>query len=369
MGNRADEATQQSDDLVDRLKGIIDEAQNVGLTLNQQTLREVTDRISRLNEELEELTPPTLLQEGRLPFDGLDPTLYSQLISRGRAEERRRQERVSALGAEIATLEELAEKARAANKEIENAADSAGDQGERISSSFRGISLALDDPTRQVREFVDELDKATQLATLRASFEIGLAPLPQFRQEVLTEEFERRAELQERSIELERTLNDATEDRGRAQALEDQAKFIRDLFDVGTKARELAQRQFEQAQKQTEEQERQVVLAQQALDASRSRFEVDVDSLDVLVRARNLARNAQVLSAPLSIEPPDLTRQSDAAEDFTRQIQEQVKAQEREAMQLRQLTGLRRVDQAALQAQFDILNRFSDAKVAADKAF
>ena len=321
-GNRADEATKQSDDLVDRLKGIVDEARNVGVTLNEQTIREVTERIARLNEELDELRQPTSFQATRDPFFGGDPVGRALLISQGRAAERRSQERIAALGTEIATLEELAEKARAANKEIESGADSAGDLGEVVSSSFRGISLALDDPTRQVREFVDELDKATQLATRRARLELSLAPLPQFSQELLTEAFERRAELQERSIELERTLNDAGQDRDRAQALEGQAEFIRDSFDVGTKARELAQRQFEQAQKQTEEQEHQVALAEQALAASRSQFDVDVDALEVLVRTRNLARNAQALNAPLSIDPPDLTRQSDAAENFTRQIQE-----------------------------------------------
>ena len=365
-GNRADEAT-RGDDLEERLRGIVDEAKNLGVTLNQQTIREATDRISRLNEELSELRGPLApsLQNIRDPLSGGEPGLRAVQIARDRAEERRRRQQIAAREAEVAALLEITDKARAANEELERGADSSDDL-DKVASSLQRISLALDDPTRQIRDFINELERATEIATQRARFDLSIAPLPQFEQDVQIAILERREEVQERLLQLEQDLGDQIQDQGRARALLSQTEAIRDQFAIGTKTREEAERQVGQAQRQADEQDRQVDLRRQALEFARSQLRVDQDLLETQIRAQNLARNAQALNQPLSIDPADLRSQARAAEDFTQQIQLRVDSQEREARQLAELTGLRQVDHAALQARFAVLNRFSDAQIRAD---
>ena len=352
-GRSADDATTLSESLPERLKRLTEEANNTasGLSASERALVNTGEEIARLNARIQEL-------RNRPDLSGITPRARPS-IRRSRLREAEELER------EIEELESLSDGLRSALEGVTSPDISDGLGG--IASRFKAISLSIEDPTRQVRDFITELERATEIATRRARFDLAISPLPQFDQDVLTASFERRAEIQEQNLELERDLNDAIQDQGRASALAAQTKARRDQFAIGTDDRKEAERQVERADKQLEQQNDLVESRRQALAYAKANLNVDNEALETQIRAQILARNVRALTSPLTIEPADLREQENAAADFVRQLELQADAREREASQLDQLARLRRVDRAALEARFDVLNRFSDAQIKADE--
>ena len=300
-GNRADEAADVTETLQERLKRLTEEAKNTasGLSAGERALVTTSEEIERLTRNRRALLIAPLADEPDARFRG-------NLRSRTALRQRQLQE----ADREIEELEASAERLRSA---LDSIPDPPGPDAD-LGNIFVGIqNLNLDDPTRQIRDFLSELERATEIATLRARLDLRISPLPEFDQDLLIAAFERREQIQERLLQLERELNDQTQDQGRARVLLSQTEARRDQFQVGTKLREEAERQVEQAKRQADEQERQVELARQALDFGRANLRVDHDSLEAQIRAQNLARNAQALRQPLSIDPADLRAQADAA--------------------------------------------------------
>ena len=321
-----------------------------GLSVSERALARTTTEIERLKEARRELL------EGSL--EDVSPRARPSIrIGRDREAAERQ--------SEIEELESLADGLRTALEGVASTKTSDGLTG--IASRFKDISLSLNDPTRQLRDFIEELDRATASATERARFDLALAPFSQFDQEVFTAAFERRAEIQGKALELEKALRDAETDQGRASALVDQAKARLELFDIGTDDYENAKRQLGQAVRQLEKSEELVESSGQNVAYGKEKLKLDIASLRVQIQAQNIARNAQALAAPLNLDPPDLRGQASAAAAFLRQLELRVSTQEREALQLGKLAGLRQVDRAELAASFDILNQLADAKIRADE--
>ena len=256
-GQRADEATRLSEDLSARLDEIVQDAADAaaGLSANQKIIAEGIAEISRLRDLEEALRTD--------PLADVDPRARPSVrrARRLRADETER---------EIEELERLVERARGANEELERAAAADTTEGLRgVGSRFREISLAIDDPARKVREFREELERATQLATDRARFEISIASISQFNQDVLTKAYQQQAEIQAKTLELERDKTNAISDLGRSRALVEQTTQLRDQFVLGTDSRKEAQRILDLAQKQADRKEYELSLAQQSLDASK----------------------------------------------------------------------------------------------------
>ena len=343
-------AEEGGDSLVERLKRIIDTANRTasGLSESQLVIRETQERITKLREEISAIESVPL------------PNLRGRGVARSqikRALDERRKE--------LAVLEGLAADAVEATRRAAATIPSPG--LEQVATSFDAIALSLKDPTRQIRDFIDDLARVTELATERALFDLAIAPLPQFDQEVFTAAFESREKIQEKNLELERKLRDAETDQGRANALVAQTRARRDQFAIGTE-------DFKTAESKVEQAERQLVKASELAEASRlelsyskENLKLDIASLDAQVRAQNIAKNARSLASPLTLDPPDLRGQAIAAADFLRQLELRVDTQEREELQLEKLARLRRVDRAELEASFEILNQFADAKLRADE--
>ena len=348
----ADAAEAGGESLVDLLTRLTDDANITasGLSVSERALARTTNEIERLTAARQELLTGSL----------------ADVSPRARPSIRRaRTLEAEEIKSEIEELESLANGLRTALEGVVSSKTSAGLTG--IANRFKAISLSLNDPTRQIREFIEELDRATAFATERARFDLALAPSSQFDQEVFTAAFERRAEIQEKSLQLEKALSEAEQGRGRASALVGQTKARQEQFDIGTDDFENAKRQVEQAEQQLEKQTELVESRRQALAYAKANLRLDIDSLETQIRAQNIARNAQALAAPLNLDPPDLRGQASAAADFLRQLELRVSTQKREALQLAQLARLRQVDRAELEASFNILNQFTDAKIRADE--
>ena len=357
FSDSAKAAEEGGESLAERLQRIIENANRTaeGLTEFQRTIRDTQKRITELREEIEELEnrPAPELTGGRFP--GLRQFAASEEI-KSDIEDRRK---------EIEDLEDLASKAADATRRA--AVAGPPDPG-KVRSRFEAISLSVKDSTREIRDFIEGLERVTELATERARFDLALSPLTQFDQEVFTAAFERRTEIQEKNLELERKLRDAETDRGRASALVDRTRALRGQFAIGTDDFENSERQIAQAEQKLGK-ANELVEAQRQISAhAKANLRLDIDSLETQIRAQNIARNAQALAAPLDLAPPDLRGQASAAADFLRQLESRVDAQEREALQLERLARLRGVDRAELEASFEILNAFADRRIQAAEA-
>ena len=356
----AEAAEAGSETLVERLERIIETATRTaeGLSETQRAVRDTQARIFDLRKEIEEIENRPLPASGR-GVGGIGLGFRFTVVQQIKADVAEREK-------EIADLEALAAKAVDATR---RAAATETSQGlVEVVNRFKAISLSVADPTRQIRNFIEELGRVTELATDRARFDLSISPLSQFEQEVLTAAFERRGEIQEKNLQLERSLRDAETDQGRASAIVAQTTALRGQFAIGTEDFKNSERQIEQAERRLEKADELVESRRQALAYAQENLKLDVDSLETQIRAQNLARNAQALAAPLNLDRPDLRGQATAAADFLRQLQLRVAAQEREAEQLEQLARLRTVERAELESSFDVLNQFADAKLQADES-
>ena len=349
-GKNAEKATDEK--IIDRLKRIAEEAENTTsrLTASGRAIRDAENELAQLQKQraqVESKPVPNLPRIKRFLF------------------ERARQQELDVLDERIKNLEDSINRVHDALSKLD---ENSKGTGKSVSKSFKEISLSLDDPTRRVREFADQLDRATRLATKRARFEVEIAGLPEFERSVQIAIFERRVQLQARSVQLERELTARIEDHRRARALVEQTKAARDQFEEGSKARTSSQGQVDQAERLAAEQGRRVRLAQEALAIAQDQLQVDEKAIEQQVRAQNAARNARTLLSELDTDAPDLSRQVHAAEDFLLGIQRRIEAKQREADQLKQMVGLHEEDRAAFKAKFKIANDYADARVrAADR--
>ena len=277
----------------------------------------------------------------------------------------RREVRLGELTDEILTVGNQMIPLRNAIAETAEATDVAALSQQNLAVRLQELNLSLEEPTRGFRQYLSAVARATQADRDRSRFLISVADLSPFDRKVETRAFDQLARQQAEINKLEETRNARIEDYNIAGGLLEQANALRDQFEVGTKLREQAQTQIDNADKQLVQARQRVTFAEAALAFALAHIDVDKEAIREAVRLQNVLSNTEALYSRISVAPADVEGQQVAANDFIRQIQTRIDLQDREAGQAQQLRDLKGENLILARAEFEVTNTFYRERVRA----
>ena len=371
-GNRADEATRKQEEIEERLRSIAEEAGRAaaGITPDQSAIIEGQEALNRAIGDRRN----TLIEIQRLEQDetrgGLVPGGTTSLSLRRKLSEQNEN---------VKSLQEALNIASAALN-FEGIGD--GSEGSGIVGRFREIPPAVDDASRAVREFANQLTQADQVARQRAQFDASVVGIDTADAEARLAIFERQAQIDAYRLDLAVRQARALADQDESTRRVAQAQNIVDAIPSGTEEREDAARQLQQERSRLQTRQLELQAIKDAVALAGSLLTVDEEGLRILVQQERVARELReeyeritvqreaidsAVSQGQDIDPPDFSGQIAEARDYGQALIDLAGAREREASQILASVGLSDIERAAREASLDILNQYEDDIVSAER--